>query len=316
MPPIAIDPAVFAPDAAPAGTRALADTLIEKASGAPDNWSLGPAEVRARRERGITPFIIGPKSPRAETLTIDGPDGLLRLRVIAPENPSAVYLHFHSGGWTLGTFDQDDPRLERLASELGFACLSAEYRLSPESPYPAGPDDCETAALWVAHEAAPRFGADRLLIGGESAGAHLAAVTLVRLRDRHGLTPFSRANLTAGSFDLGLTPSARLFGDQKLVLGTRDVRMFAANFLQNGEDLSDPDVSPLYADLSGLPPAIFTVGTRDPLVDDTLFMAARWAAAGNEAELSVWPGSAHVFTSLPDPNAKPAFDKVMAFLKG
>jgi acetyl esterase len=316
MPPIAIDPAVFAPDAAPAGTKALADTLIEKASGAPDNWSLGPAEVRARRERGITPFVIGPKSPRAETLTIDGPDGLLRLRVIAPENPSAVYLHFHSGGWTLGTFDQDDPRLERLAGELGFACLSVDYRLAPENPYPAGPDDCETAALWVAREAAARFGTDRLLIGGESAGAHLAAVTLVRLRERHGLTPFARANLTAGSFDLGLTPSARLFGDQKLVLGTRDIRMFAANFLQNGEDLSDPDVSPLYADLSGLPPAIFTVGTRDPLVDDTLFMAARWAAAGNEAELSVWPGSAHVFTSLPDPNAKPAFDKVMAFLRG
>lgn len=314
--PIAIDPAVFVSEAAPQGTRDFADRLIAQASAAPDTWALGPQQVRERRKRGLTPFVCEPKSPRAEVFEIEGPDGPVPIRVIAPENPSAVYLHFHSGGWTLGSSDQDDPRLERLASELGFACLSVEYRLAPENPYPAGPDDCEAAALWVAREAKAQFGVDRLLIGGESAGAHLAAVTLVRLRDRHGLSPFERANLTAGSFDLGLTPSARLFGNQRLVLGTRDIRMFAANYLQNGEDLSDPDVSPLYADLSGLPPAIFTVGTRDPLVDDTLFMAARWTAAGNEAELSVWPGSAHVFTSLAEPNAEPAFEKVMAFLKG
>lgn len=314
--PIEIDPAAFAPDAAPEGTLALADRLITEGTAAPDTWALGPAEVRARRARGLTAFVTEPKSARAETLTIDGPGGPLAIRVIAPERPSAVYLHFHGGGWTLGSSDQDDPRLDRLASELGFACLSVEYRLAPEHPYPAGPDDCEAAALWVARAAAERFGAGRLLIGGESAGAHLAAVTLLRLRDRHGLAPFDRANLTAGSYDMGLTPSARLFGDQKLVLGTRDIRMFAANFLQNGEDPRDPDISPLYADLAGMPPAIFTVGARDALVDDTLFMAARWIAAGNEAELSVWPGSAHVFTSLPDPNAEPAYARVMAFLKG
>ena len=316
MKPIVLDPAVFAPGAAPAGTDDLARRLIAQASLAPDPWSLGPAEIRARRSKGLTPFVVEPKSARAETIRIPGPAGEIPIRVIAPETPSAVYLHFHSGGWTLGTADQDDPRLERLASELGFACLSVDYRLAPENPYPAGPDDCEAAALWVAREAKARFGAETLLIGGESAGAHLTAVTLVRLRDRHGLTPFARANLTAGSFDMSLTPSARAFGNQKLILGTRDLRIFAANFLQNGEDLRDPDVSPLYADLSGLPPAIFTVGTRDPLVDDTLFMASRWVAAGNAAELSVWPGSAHVLTSLSEPNAGPAFERVMAFLKG
>lgn len=307
---------MFAPDAAPAGTLAHGEELIALASGAPSIWSLGPQEVRARRKSGVTVFVAEPRSPRANLMTIDGPGGPLPIRVIAPERPSAVYLHFHSGGWTLGSADQDDPRLERLASELGFACLSVEYRLAPEHPYPAGPDDCEAAALWVAREAKARFGVDRLLIGGESAGAHLTAVTLLRLRDRHGLAPFDRANLTAGSFDMGLTPSARRFGDRKLVLGTRDIRMFAANFLQNGENLQDPDISPLYADLAGMPPAIFTVGTRDPLLDDTLFMAARWVAAGAEAELSVWPGSAHVFTSLPEPNAEPAYARVIKFLKG
>lgn len=314
--PISIDPAVFTESAVPQGTSEYNRKLMAQAQMAPDTWALGPAEVRARRLKGLTPFVAEPKSARAETIAIEGPDGPVTIRVIAPENPTAIYLHFHSGGWTLGSCDQDDPRLERLASELGFACLSVDYRLAPEHPYPAGPDDCEAAALWVAREGAKRFGTQLLLIGGESAGAHLTAVTLVRLRDRHGLTPFARANLTAGSFDMGLTPSARLFGNPNLLLNTRDIRMFAAHFLQNGEALDDPDVSPLYADLKNLPPAIFTVGTKDALLDDTLFMAARWIAAGNEAELQVLPGSAHVFTSLPEPNATPAFERVMAFLKG
>jgi len=313
--PITIDPDWFAPNAAPEGTREHAQALIAQAKAAPDIWALGPATVRERRKQGFTAFVIEPKSARAETLTIDGPAGPIALRVIAPERPTAVYLHLHSGGWTLGSNDQDDPRLERLATELGLACLSVEYRLAPENPYPAGPDDCEAAALWVAREGPRRFGVERLLIGGESAGAHLSVVTLLRLRDRHGLTPFAAANLTAGSYDLGLTPSARR-ATEKFVLNGRDIRMFAANYLQNGEDLDDPDVSPLYADLAGLPPAIFTVGTRDPLVDDTLFMAARWVAAGNEAELSVWPGSGHVHTSLPEPNAAPAFGRIMEFLRG
>lgn len=314
--PLELDRAVFAESAVPRGTADLSRRLIAQASAAPDIWGLGPVQVRDLRRQGVTVFVVEPKSARAEALTIDGPGGPIPLRVIAPEKPTALYLHFHSGGWTLGSNDQDDPRLERLASELGFACVSPDYRLAPENPYPAGPDDCEATALWVAREGARRFGVDRMLIGGESAGAHLATVTLLRLRDRHQLAPFERANLVAGSYDLGLTPSARRFGNPKLVLGTRDVRMFAAMYLQNGEDVSDPDVSPLYADLSGLPPTIFTVGTRDPLVDDTLFMAARWTAAGNAAELSIGPGSAHVFTSLPDPNAGPAFEKIMTFLKG
>lgn len=312
--PLTLDPAVFAPDAAPDGARALNDRLIADAARAPDTWAIGPAAVRERRRNGLTPFICDPKSPRAEIVSIDGPSGALELRIIAPERPSGVYLHIHGGGWTFGSADQDDPRLERLATGLNLACVSVEYRLAPESPYPAAPDDCEAAALWLVREAVERFGTDTLLIGGESAGAHLAVVTLIRLRDRHGLTPFKAANLTAGCFDLGLTPSVRRFPG-KLVLGARDIRMFSAHYLQNGESVSDPDVSPLYADLGRLPPAIFTVGTLDPLVDDTLFMAARWTAAGNAAELSVWPGSAHVHVALEDPNAEPAMARIEAFLK-
>ena len=103
----------------------------------------------------------------------------------------------------------------------------------------------------------------------------------MRLRDRHGLTPFRAANLTAGCYDLALTPSVRRWGETKLILNTRDIFLFVQNFLRLKGDVRDPDVSPLQGDLAGLPPALFTVGTRDPLLDDTLFMASRWHAAGN-----------------------------------
>lgn len=307
-----VDPAAFrAP--APEETERLNARLIRGAAAAPDPWSIGPEAVRERRRNGLTPFIGEPKSARAETLTIAGPSGPLALRIVAPAEPRGVYLHIHGGGWTFGSADQDDPRLDELAEGLGLASVSVEYRLAPQHPYPAAPDDCEAAALWLVEQAQARFGTERLLIGGESAGAHLAAVTLLRLRDRHGLRPFRAANLTAGCYDLGLTPSARR-APSTPVLTTRDLRMFTSHYLQGGEDRAAPDVSPLYADLSVLPPAIFTVGTRDPLVDDTLFMAGRWAAAGNEAELKLWPGSAHVHVALPDPNAEPARAAIAAFL--
>lgn len=76
----------------------------------------------------------------------------------------------------------------------------------------------------------------------------------------------------------------------------------------------DPDVSPLYADLRGLPPALFTIGTLDPLLDDSLFMYARWVAAGNNAELAICPGGVHGFTLFPIPLAQQALDRMAGFL--
>jgi acetyl esterase/lipase len=204
--------------------------------------------------------------------------------------------------------------LERFADNCGIACVSVEYRLAPEHPYPAGPDDCEAAALWLVREGMKRFGTTRFSIGGESAGAHLSAVTLLRLRDRHGLSPFSAAVLNYGCYDLGMTPSARRWGEEKLVLNTASIVGFRKCFLPPGTDTSDPDVSPLYADLHALPPAIFTVGTRDALLDDSLFMAPRWLAAGNVAELALYPGACHGFMSMPSAQRGEALARIERFL--
>jgi acetyl esterase/lipase len=194
------------------------------------------------------------------------------------------------------------------------------YRLAPENPYPAAPDDCEAAALWLLGEEGKAMlgGVGELAIGGDSAGGHLAAVTLLRLRDRHGITgAFGAVVLQYGGFDLSMTPSQRLWGERNLVLSEPILNWFADQFLpmHDREQRRDPDISPLFADLSGMPPAIFTVGTQDALLDDTLFMEARWRAAGHANELRIWPEAPHGFISLPMTVADAALSAEYDFLR-
>jgi acetyl esterase/lipase len=309
-----IDPALLDPKAVSDEIRAQNAEIVSKLSALPDPWLYPSALIRERRRQGLGPFPDMPRSERARTLSIEGPRGAIPLRVIAPEKPRGVYYHIHGGGWTWGAADEQDPWLERIANACGLACVSVDYRLAPEDPYPAGPDDCEAAALWLVREACSRFGTDRLFIGGESAGAHLSLVTLLRLRDRHALRPFLGANLFAGCYDLTMTPSAKNFGSERLILTTRDIRVFCDNFCGARVDRRDSDLSPLYADLQGLPPALLSVGTRDALLDDTLFLATRWVAAGNRTEIALWPGGAHVFHRFGSRMADQALERIDRFL--
>lgn len=186
-----------------------------------------------------------------------------------------------------------------MAHEADVAVVSVGYRLAPEHPYPAGADDCEAAALWLVNHAREELSTDILLIGGESAGAHLAVTTLVRMRDRHGFTGFSGANLVYGGYVVDPSPSTKRWDHGNLILDRPILEWFHRHAFPSDLDPTDPDAAPLYADLSGLPPALFTVGTLDPLLDNTLFMASRWVAAGNQADLAVFPGGVHAFDAFP-----------------
>jgi acetyl esterase/lipase len=287
--------------------RTFNAALEELLAAAPSVHTVPPEQTRSARAEGRGTFPPPVVLPEGRDETIPGPDGNdIVLRVfVPPGDVRGVYLHLHGGGWVLGSAHQQDVGLWRLANEASVAVVSVDYRLAPEHPFPAGPDDCEAAALWLVEVAASRFGADaarKLVIGGESAGAHLAALTLLRLRDRHGLAaPFAAANLVFGVFDLTMTPSQLRWGDRNLVLSTPIMAWFYDCFLPGmaAEERRGPEVSPLYADLAGLPPALFTVGLLDPLLDDSLFMAARWSAAGNDAELLVYPEAVHGFNAFP-----------------
>ena len=310
------DPALFGASAISPETAKLNQDLINLLTPLPEWWNVGAEATREARRRGDGPFPVAPVSPRARTIVITGKDGNeIPLRVIAPDNPRGVYLHIHGGGWVLGSAALQDPMLERIADNTGLAAVSVEYRLAPEHPYPAGPDDCETAAAWLVANGKKEFGTDVLTTGGESAGGHLTAVTVLRMRDRYGYTGFRGANLVYGAFDLSMTPSQRQFGNTRLVLRTIDMQQFYNAFLPDGPDRRTPDISPLYANLKGLCPALFSVGTCDALLDDSLFMHARWVAAGNPAELAIYPGGAHGFTLFPNALSSDAAARMDTFLK-
>jgi acetyl esterase/lipase len=134
------------------------------------------------------------------------------------------------------------------------------------------------------------------------------------MRDKHGFTGFDAAALTYGNYDTSGSPSNRLNGCPGLLIGAADVAYCSSCYAPDPATRRDPDMSAIFADVSGLPPALFSVGTLDVFLDDSLFMAARWIAAGNAAELAVYPGAMHGFTLFPHPLAPEAGARIEAFL--
>jgi acetyl esterase/lipase len=231
------------------------------------------------------------------------------VRVTSPRSgrSRATYLDIHGGGFYLDSAARSDVGNARLADAVGVTVVSVDYRLAPECPWPAGPDDCETAALWLVEEGSNLFGTERMLIGGASAGATLATTTLLRLRDRGLVHPVVGAVLQYGAYDLsGLSPGGRLYADE----------WFIEAYAGHVADRTDPDISPLYGDLRRLPPTLLVVGTLDVLLEDNLAMAARLSAAGNDVDLRVFPESMHGFTSHPTSMATAALRRIEAWLAG
>jgi acetyl esterase len=225
------------------------------------------------------------------------------VRVITPTAGTVrgVYLDIHAGGFFMESAARNDARNVRLADATGLAVVSVEYRLAPEDPWPAAPDDCETAALWILEESAARFGTDRVLVGGASAGATLAMTTLVRLRDRGALDRVAGAVLMFGAYDFsGRSPAGRLYVDE----------WFIEAYVGHVDDRTNPDISPLYADVRGLPPVFLVVGADDIVLEDTLAIAARLIAAGGDVDVRVYPDCDHGFMFHPTAMADVAWRAV------
>ncbi|KZL18931.1 Acetyl esterase [Pseudovibrio axinellae] len=274
--------------------------MTEQLRALPDPWSFPPAVTRERRLQGMGAFPLPTYSQNAQDLQIEGPHGSIQLRYFqADENSSkGVIAHFHGGGFVFGSASFQDPYLEAMSKNTGLDVISVDYRLAPEHPFPQGPDDCEAACRWLLNEGANTYGWNNFALAGESAGATLALGTALRLRDKHGLTPFKAMALTAGWYDIGLTPSARLWGEALLFPTTRDLKIYARHFLLGEESTYDPNVSPIYARLDGMPATFLSVGTEDPLLDDTCFIASRLKNVGVETSLEVYPHGCHMFQSF------------------
>lgn len=295
---------VFAPEAVSADVAAFNAAVAQRDENAPNLWDIG---IERARDAGFMPEL--PVSPRAYDLSIG--DGVA-LHVVPASSPRGVLLHIHGGGFILGSAARQDSVLERITKNVGVTCVSVEYRLAPEHPYPAAWEDCERAALWLLDHAATEFNAQPLLIAGESAGALLAVATLLRLRDRGAPPRFKGAALNFGVYDSSMTPSQTLALEGALSSG--NIAKIVDTYMPDVTQRRSPDASPIFADLRGMPPALFTVGTLDAMLDDSMFMYCRWLAAGASAELAIYPGADHGFIETPHPHAAAANAGIDRFL--
>jgi len=258
-------------------------------------------------------WLGGPQVDRSgpQWLSADG----VPVFVVRPQAAArGVILHMHGGGWVMGNAVSDRKMLEAQVERTELAVVSVDYRLAPEHPYPAAVEDCLTAVNWLLGNAPRLFGCSGVAIQGCSAGAHLAATTLVRLGPR--ATQLKAAVLYYGVYDLGITPGARLARDEEHPdLSTTSIRRMIQWFTPGltADQRRAPGISPFYASVQELPPSLMLVGGGDILVDDTLGLAQRWSER-NSVQVALFPGAPHGFNMYQLEGVEDSLDRVCEFL--
>ncbi|HLT15869.1 MAG TPA: alpha/beta hydrolase [Acidimicrobiales bacterium] len=248
-------------------------------------------------------MLPGPKVPSRHVM-VPVAGGQIRVRLYEPAEARPgrpLHVFFHGGGWCVGDLDQRDPRCRTIAAEADCTVASVDYRMAPENAFPTPMEDAYAALCWLV-EHAGELGVDpaRVSVGGESAGANLAAVVSLLARDRSGPSLVFQW-LDVPAVDLTMSqPSVQELADGP-GLTKAEMDAYVAAYLQ-GHDPRDPLASPLFAaDHAGLPPALVTTVEHDPLRDDGRVYAEALRAAGVAVQHEHLPGLVHAsfaFTRL------------------
>ncbi len=286
-------------------------------SKAPPSGTILTKEGLEKSRESMKQFLNTKTVLKPSVKNIQGPGGNIPLTIFKPDTICGVVLEIHGGGWMSGSPAYDAQFNDELARTSKVAVVSVDYRLAPEHPFTACIEDCKAAAKWLVNNAKKEFGTEKIFVSGGSAGGHLSAVTTLYIRDSlKAIDKIKGINLIYGVYDLARTPSHRQATDSTFLSKKAMDEIFQLVFKGwTTEKLQSPEYSPLYADLQGLPPALFTIGAADPLADDTYFMESRWRMAGNKTYLAVYPESGHGVDIFPTQMANIAKRKMYQWIK-
>jgi acetyl esterase len=274
-----------------------------------DQMALQPApkmyELPAPAARMMFAAIMemtGPKDVpigKVANLTCPGPGGDIPLRIYTPVAAAAetlpALLFFHGGGFVIGNIDTHDGLCRILANEAGVRVIAVDYRLAPEHKYPAAIEDAYAALAYVEANAA-QLGVDanRLAVGGDSAGGAISAV-LTQMTKEKGGPSIAFQLLFFPVTQIGEETTSLKNYAEGFVLERAGLEWFYKNYVPAGADRKDPAISPLYGSVEGLPPAYLTVAEFDPLHDEGLEYGRKLKAAGVPCEIVDYPGLVHDF---------------------
>ena len=279
----------------------IAELIETLDSGFPPVHTMTGAQARAAiRSR----FVANPQPEHVASVT-DHPvpvdNGRIDVRVYRPEasEPLPLLVYAHGGGFVFCDLDSHDGLCRNLANLIPAVVVSVAYRLAPEHRWPTAAEDLYAATRWAVDHAAD-FGTDpsRVVVGGDSAGGNLAAVTTLMARDRGG--PDLAAQLLlypviAADFD---TDSYRLFG-RGFYNPRPALQWYWDQYVPQFGDRQSPYASPLHGDLGGLPPAVVVLAGHDPLRDEGIAYADALEEAGVPVTRRPFDGGIHGFMTMP-----------------
>ena len=246
--------------------------------------------------------LVGDPEPvgRVEDRLIPGPGGDLPIRVYTPRNRSGgAVVYFHGGGWVLCNLDTHDDLCRALANHSDATVISVDYRLAPESKYPAAAEDCYAATRWVSEHAAELdIDPSRIAVGGDSAGGNLAAVVALMARDR-GRPAIAFQLLVYPVIDREFLAGWPAEPSGGHLLSPLDMYWYWDQYLESREQAHEAYASPLHADdLSGLPPAFISTAEYDLLHGEGEAYAQRLQAAGVPTTYRHYEGVFHGFFNM------------------
>ncbi len=241
------------------------------------------------------------KNVQSRDFEIPGPAGAIPARYYEPDeiNPaSPLVMYMHGGGWALGDLDTHDSFCRLVASKSNVRVVAIDYRLAPEHPFPAGPDDCVAAFRWLAAHAV-ELGADpkRIAVMGDSAGGNLSAVIALETRE-DAIRPVLQVLIYSGTAGAHEMPSRTQLGEAYM-LTKKAIDWFRGQYIPEGIDARNPRYAVLFVeDLRGAPPALVYTAGFDPLRDEGDAYADRLRAAGVETQHICFDPMVHGFVNM------------------